>query len=153
MLYRATSPRGTYRLLTTTSALGYTNRRVATGATYYYKVRAYRLTGGARVYGAYSATAAIKTSLSASSWAKAARASAGSVKVTWAKVAGATKYEVWRAPAAGAAFTRAAAVSGTVWVNTGLTAGNTYFYKVKAYRLVSGRKVYGGFSRVVSAKP
>ena len=39
------------------------------------------------------------------------------------------------------------------YTNTGLTTGKTYYYKVRAYRTVNGKRIYGQFSEIVSAKP
>jgi hypothetical protein len=72
--------------------------------------------------------------------------------VTWKAVAGASKYEVWRSTGGGA-YTLVATSATTACTNKGLKTGRTYSYKVRAYRLVSGKKVYGAFSSVSSAKP
>ena len=56
------------------------------------------------------------------------------VRVTWNGVSGATSYEVWRNTAnnSGSASRIAASVSGTSYDDTGVTAGQTYYYWVKA---------------------
>ena len=39
-------------------------------------------------------------------------------------------------------------------MDTRLTSGTTYYYKVRAYRTVNGKNVFGGMSKqVISAKP
>jgi uncharacterized repeat protein (TIGR02543 family) len=53
-LYRATSSTGAYVLVITQSALTYINLGLATGTTYYYKIRSYRLVGTAKVYSDFS---------------------------------------------------------------------------------------------------
>jgi len=53
-VYRATSNTGTYSSVGTTTSLSYTNSKLTTGKTYYYKVRAYRTVGSTRVYGKWS---------------------------------------------------------------------------------------------------
>ena len=68
-------------------------------------------------------------------------------------MAGATKYEVWRATSSGGTFYKLPDTTALSYTNTGLTTGKTYYYKVRAYRLVGDTKVYGGYSAVVSAKP
>ena len=53
-----------------------------------------------------------------------------------------TRPYTWLKETAAASFT-----------NTGLATGKTYFYKVRAYRLVGSAKVYGSFLAIVSAGP
>ena len=38
-------------------------------------------------------------------------------------------------------------------MDTALTAGNTYYYKVQPYCVVNGKKVYGDASGILSGKP
>ena len=42
--------------------------------------------------------------------------------------------------------------SGTSYINTGLTTGNTYYYKARLYKVVEGKKVYTPYSDVVKEK-
>ncbi|MGI6175686.1 MAG: cadherin-like beta sandwich domain-containing protein [Christensenellales bacterium] len=158
-MYRATSSGGKYsRVSTITSGntLSHTNTGLTSGKTYYYKVRAYRTVDGQKVYGVFSSVVSAKPIPVKVTSAKAASASYRSVKVSWAKVTGATGYEVYRATSSGGKYSRVSTItSGNTlsYTNTGLTSGRTYYYKVRAYRTVSGQKVYGVFSSVVSAKP
>ena len=62
-VYRASSKNGKYSLVTTIkkgNTVFYTNKKLKTGKTYYYKVRAYRTVSGKKVYGAYSSVKAVK---------------------------------------------------------------------------------------------
>lgn len=152
-VYRSTSSAGTYKFLAATTALSYINKSVNTGTAYYYKVRAYRLVGTAKAYGPYSAFASAKTILAAPTLARAVRASATSIKVSWGAVAGAAKYEIWRLDPLTGNYALLATTASAYYTNTGLTTGKYYYYKVKAYRLVGAVKVYGAFSNVVFAKP
>lgn len=56
------------------------------------------------------------------------------ITLTWAAAAGATSYHVLRSTTSGYTGTKALAVNvtGTSYVNTGLTAGQTYYYKITA---------------------
>ena len=151
-LYRATSANGSYKLLTTTAALSYTNKSVNTGTAYYYRLRAYRLVSGKKVYGPWSAVASAKTVLTAPAAPKAAALTYNSIKLTWGKVAGASKYEIYRATSLTGSYKLLAATSSASYTNKSVDTGTTYYYKVAAYRLVSGKKVYGPYSATVSAK-
>ena len=152
-VYRATSAAGSYKLIGTATATNYTNKSTGTGITYYYKVRAYRLAGGAKVYGGYSPVVTAKTGMAAPATIKAARASATSIKVTWAKVAGATKYELWLGTSANGTYTLVRTTTSLSYTNTKLTTGVTYYYRVRCYHLEGSAKVYSGWTKVVQAKP
>ena len=157
-VYRATSSGGTYKNVKTVTkgaTVSFENKSLSTGKTYYYKIRAYRTVSGKKVYGPFSEKVKAKPPLGAVGSANAATASATSIKVSWNKVAGASGYQIYRATSGGGTFkkaktvTKGATVSAT---NKSLGSNKEYYYKVRAYRTVSGKKVYGAFSAVVSAK-
>lgn len=152
-LYRSTSSTGGFKLLTATASRRYTNRSVNTGTTYYYKVRAYRASGGSKAYGGYSAVTSAKATLGKPASIKAAKSSGNAVRLSWGAVSGRTKYEVWRSTQADGKYARVATVPGTAYTDKNLKKGTSYYYKVRAYRLVSGKKIYGGYTRAASAKP
>ncbi len=152
-VWRSTTAASGYKLAATVIGTSSTSTGLATGTTYYYKIRAYRTVNGVKVYGLYSAVVSAKPVLSTATSLKAARVSATSIKLTWGTVAGVTRYEVYRATSGTGTYTRLTEVISATYTNTGLTTGKTYYYKVRAYRLVGGVKVYGGYSAVVSAKP
>ncbi len=71
-----------------------------------------------------------------------------SLKVFWKAVNGADGYELYRSASSGGGYSLTATVTSgkTEYRDTGLTIGSTYFYKVRAYRTVNGKKVYSGYS-------
>ena len=157
-IYRATSKTGTYSLnktVTSGSTLSYSNTGLTTGKTYYYKVRAYKVVDGKKQYGDFSQVVSSSPKLS-STTAKSASAAYNSNKVTWSKVSGASGYEVYRATSKTGTYSLNKTVtSGSTlsYSNTGLTTGKTYYYKVRSYKLVDGKKVYSNYSDIVSASP
>jgi hypothetical protein len=54
------------------------------------------------------------------------------VALSWAAVAGAVEYHVLRSTVTGGPYTQVGVASGTTFNDTGLTAGTTYFYVVRA---------------------
>lgn len=153
-VYRASSASGAYSLAGSATAASFEDTGLTAGRTYYYKVRAYTLSGAVKTFGAYSAVASAKPVPAPPASVKAAGLSGGSIGVTWGAVAGATKYEVWRCTTSPTgSFILVTTTANLSYTNTGLTAGKTYWYKVRAYRLVGSTKVYGDFSTVVNAKP
>ena len=128
-VYRATSKDGTYTLLGTTTATNYTDNKAGTGYTYYYKVRAISKVKSS----ANSAFSTVVTGI-----CHCARptvkitTSAGKPRLTWNAVAGASKYEVYRATSKNGTYTKMYTTTRTSYTNTSAKAGTTYYYKVKA---------------------
>lgn len=61
VVYRATSKNGRYYKVTTTGKKSYTNKKLKSGKTYYYKVRAYKKVNNVTVYGKLSSKVTVKT--------------------------------------------------------------------------------------------
>jgi C1A family cysteine protease/fibronectin type 3 domain-containing protein len=150
---RSASSSGTYTKVGDTAAAAFTNIGLITGTTYYYKVRAYKLNGLNKIYGNYSAAVSIKPLLSAPVSVKAVSASYNSTKISWGTVSGASGYQIFRAVSYFGTYSLIKTTSYLSYLNTGLTAGRTYYYKVRAYRIIGTSKVYSNNSVVVSARP
>ena len=152
-VYRANSKNGTYRKAGTVkaAALSYTNKGLTAGKTYYYKVRAYKNVNGKKVWQSYSNVVSVKAVPAKTTFTKA---TAGHKKATlkWKKVNGATRYLVYRSTSKNSRYTCVKSLKGTTYTNKKLTAGKTYYYKVRAYRMVGGKKVYGAYSAVRQVK-
>ena len=76
-------------------------------------------------------------------------------KLSWKKVAGADGYEVYRSNAAKGKFKKIATSNSgksVSYTNKKLSKNKTYYYKVRAYKNVKGKKVYGEYSKVVKVK-
>ena len=76
------------------------------------------------------------------------------IKLTWSKVPGASGYKIYIYDPAKKKYvcrlTKGASVKSVT--HKGLKAGRTYKYKVRAYRIVNGTKVYSSYSTVKSVK-
>jgi len=84
---------------------------------------------------------------------KAVSSSYNSINISWAQVAGTSKYEIYRATVSRGTYTLISATIATSYNNTGLTTNRIYYYKVRAYRMVGSVKMCSGYSTVVSSKP
>ena len=74
--------------------------------------------------------------------------------VTWGKVADAAGYEVYMATSQDGSYSKIASISKATtlsYTKTGLSAGKTYYFKVRAYRKDSTQTVRGNFSVVKNA--
>ena len=73
------------------------------------------------------------------------------VTVTYGKVKGANGYQIYRSTKKSGGFKCVKTIkSGNTvkFVNKNLKKGQNYYYKVRAYRTVDGKKVYGAYSSV-----
>ena len=131
-VYRARSKDGTYSLMSTQSATGYTNTSDLTnGNTYYYKVRALDANGTA---GAWSSIVSVtyKQTLPAPT-VTGGNDTQGRPTLKWKAVSGAAKYEVYRARSKDGDYIKYSTVTGTSYTNISyIENGNTYYYKVRA---------------------
>lgn len=84
---------------------------------------------------------------------KLRRYSKGRIKISWNSVPGAHRYQVYVYDSAKKKY-MCRATRGS-WVksvtHSGLKAGKTYWYKVRAYRIVDGKRVYSSFSAAKKA--
>jgi len=113
----------------------YIDAGLTNGMTYFYRVAAFNSVGnspeGNQAAGTPVAPPAVPTSLTAS-------AGNGRATLTWTASAGATSYNVYRGTSSygQSATPIVAGVVGTTYVNTGLTNGTTYYYRVAAFNAV-----------------
>ena len=87
---------------------------------------------------------------------KKVKAGKRQVTLTWNKVAGANGYIIYRSTKKNSGYKNVKTITnGTTlkWTNKKLRKGRRYYFKVKAYRNVNGKKVLSkNFSTVKSAK-
>lgn len=76
-------------------------------------------------------------------------------KLTWGKVGGTTGYEIYRSTKAKSGFKKIRTItpgSRIKCIDKGIVGRKKYYYKVRAYRAVRGKKVYGPFSNIKQMK-
>ena len=129
-VYRATSKTGSYSLLKTVTGTSLTNTSTTAGKTYYYKVRA--LAESSAANSAYSEVKSRTCDLKQPVITVKNVADSGKIKVSWEKISGAVKYEVYRATSEDGSFTLMKSTTSTSYTNTSAKVGSTYYYKVKA---------------------
>ncbi len=153
-VYRAAGKNGEYKKVGETTALSFTDKGLKTGTAYRYKVRGYNTVSQTKAYGGYSAA---KSAKPVPSQAKIARAAGArrAVKLTWKKVDGASGYTVYRAASKNGQYKAIKTLKGAkrlTYTDAKRKKDKTYYYKVRAYRTVSGKKVYGPYSAAKGAK-
>lgn len=135
------------KLLTTTqNNTYYTTYGVLTGYRSYYKVRAYKFINDKKVVGILSNMTSAKTSLSQPTNLKLSKIGSRSLKISWNKVSGAHGYYIYRSVNKNSGYKKIATTTKNYYVNRYLKKKQTYYYKVKAYRNVNGKKVVSNYS-------
>ncbi len=149
-VYRSTSKNSGFKKTASVTKTSAADSSLKTGKTYYYKVRAYAKINGNDVYSKYSAVRSVKTSLGKTG-KLSLRTGKAKVTVTYGKVKGASGYQIYRSTKKSGGFKCVKTIkSGSTvkFVNKNLKKGKNYYYKVRAYRTVDGKKVYGAYSSV-----
>ncbi len=154
----STSHYGKYSTAATVKKGSATSAKIGkrvTGKVYYFKVRAYMGSGGARVYNKYSYSQkgkAVPAKPAVDLSAEEVLAPATKIKVGYSEVAGASGYEIQRSTSKTKNFKTIGTTSSGrfVYVDQTGVENKTYYYRVRAFRTVSGKKVNGTFSKVKS---
>ena len=155
-VYRSTSKDGKYTLrktITSKNTIEFTDTGLDTNTTYYYKVRAYRMIADKKKYGSYSEIVCAKPVLSKTTITVSSTSKKATIK--WNKVLGASGYKVYSATSSDGTYSlkkTITSINTLSYTNTNLVSGKTYYYKVRAYRNVNGKVVYGPYSAVKSKK-
>lgn len=152
-IYRSTSKTSGFtkiKSITTNSKVTYTNSGISCGTQYYYKVRAYRLIDGNYYFGEYSNVVGGKPVPAKPGSVSVAKYSRTKVKLSWNKVAGASGYRIYRSKSKTSGFSNIKTItSGSKLTYVRSTTRNVkYYYKIRAYKTVNGKKVWGTYSAV-----
>ena len=155
-VYRSTKKNSGYTKIQSFSAFTrtYSDNGIKTGTKFYYKVRAYKDKNNVRYAGNFSSPVSVTPGLKKPTLIKAKRSGKNKIKLSWKKVSGANGYVVYRSTKKKSGFKKVKIVKGRTlkFVNKKLKKGKRYYYKVKAYRVVNGKKFYSPYSKVVSNK-
>lgn len=157
-VYAYNSSTKKYVKVATTSATNTTISKISgkalkAGTTYKFYVKAVKTVNGTSVDASRStiltsATAPAKVSLTVKAGTKKAT-------VSWKKVSGATGYQVYKYNYKTKKYVKVKTItkSSTVkFTHNNLTKGTTAKYKVRAYKKVNGKTIYGAYSSVKSVK-
>ena len=151
-VWRSTGTSTYYTLVRTQTTVGFVNTSLYTNTRYNYKIRAYRLVGSTKVYGAFSSIVS-SIPLPAAPAPSAASAGYNALKISWPAVAGANGYEVSYATVETGPFTVRPTQTTTSTTLTGLLTNTTYTVRVRAYRIVNYKKIYGAYSNLITGTP
>ncbi len=161
-IWRADSENGTYKIVKTIKSgdtTAYSNVLSSSdgsdqGKTYYYKMRAYTTSNGNKIFGAYSSVTPVST-MPVTPSVKVESTKRGSAKLSWEEVPGAAGYQIWRSDNKTGKYTLVKSITdGNIssYNNSGLISGQSYYYKVRAYTEVNGKKTFGEYCDILNLK-
>lgn len=147
-IYRSEKKDGKYSKIATVTTSSYKDKKVTYGKTYYYKVKAI-----GKKNKKTSDIVSLKLVPAQVKDVTLTSIKNNSIKINYGKQPE-TGYVIYRSTDnkrfdAVKTITKNSTLSYT---NSGLKANKTYYYKVRAYKQVGKKKVYGKYSEVVSAK-
>ena len=144
-VYRSSKSSSGFKSVGTTEELNFRDTTASTGKKYYYKVKAVCESGASSSYSSvkngYSKCAAPEVEITLSG---------KKPKLTWSKVSGAKKYEVYRATSKSGSYKKIKTTSSTMFTDSSAKKGKTYYYKVKV--VASTSSANSDYSTVVSMK-
>lgn len=175
VIYRAASKAGKYKqvaVLNGEEKTSYVHRGVKTAKTYYYKVRAYQSQNDKKIFSKYSA---VKSASARPAKVKGLTVmyEQGDVVLKWKKQSGASGYQLqvrenggkWKPYIEDGTYQfypekyarnyrydpNQRYFTGTVarWI---INQDKTYAYRIRSYRTVDGKKVFGLYSKAVELK-
>ena len=142
-----------YNQIATTSGNSYKITGLKAGTTYRYAVKAYYTNGGTTYTSNDYSSILVTTTTPAKVTISKNTQGTNYITVEWKKVSGATGYEVYMSTSKNTNYSKIATITNAntlKYKKTKLTAGKTYYFKVRAYRTVGGSTYYGPYSSILT---
>lgn len=125
--------------------------KLTPGKKYYFRLRAYKKSGGKVYYSGYSKTAGVTPVPKVPTGIKLKKKGPSKVRIKWKPVKGASGYEILYSTSKKFRGTkkRVSVKGAKASVKTfSIKKGKKGYCKIRAYRSVSGKKMYGSYSKV-----
>lgn len=143
-IYRATSKKGKYKLVQTTTNYYYEDTKLKCGSTYYYKIQA--VNSSEKVT---SKILKVKIKPDTVNYAYPETVTDKKVKLEWYKL-NVTGYEVYRSTKKNKGFKKVATIkkAATItYTDKKLKPNTKYYYKFRTYKTVKGKKIYSSYTK------
>ena len=147
-IYRSTDGKN-FKYYDSTTKTSYTNNATTIGKLYYYKVKAVKIVDGTNKASGYSNKKSIRCKPAAPSLSIAR--TNGKPQIYWNCIDSATKYWIYRSTD-GVNYSYYDSTKKTSYTNKSTTKGKTYYYKVKAVKVISGNNYASAYSNTKSLK-
>uniref|UniRef100_UPI002F3EF0EA fibronectin type III domain-containing protein n=1 Tax=Anaerosporobacter sp. TaxID=1872529 RepID=UPI002F3EF0EA len=149
-VYRATLGSGKYEQVANTTATTYKDTKRKSSVSYCYKVRPYKTVKGKKVYGSCSNVACATATLKKTENVKVTTETNGN-KISWSKVSGASKYNVYRSASKNGEYKYIGCSSTVSYTDKTADQSKVYYYKVRAYSGCYFVNYYGVYSDIVAS--
>lgn len=147
-IYRYDSKTKKYKKIATTKGTSYTVKKLKAGTSYKFKVVAYKTVKKKEYVGSYSSVLTTATKPTTPGISKLTTKSKKAT-VQWKKISGASGYEICMATSKKGKYTKVATVekgSTVKYTKKSLKKNKKYYFKVRAYKTVNGKKIYSSYS-------
>ena len=137
--------------ITNPSTVKYSVKGLASGTTYWFRLKAYKMYDGNAIYSGNTCELTACTN-PATPKAKMALNSSSSIRLSWNKITGAGGYIVEQYK--GGKWVRLTKITSPSTIQysvKGLASGTTYKFRVRAYKMLSGKAYYSDYSSTVTA--
>lgn len=141
IIYRSNKKSKGYKAIKTLTKTSYTNKKLTCGKKYYYKVAAVK--GSKKSNSKVLAVTAKPAKMSKPSAVSDCR----SIKISWKKASSVSGYQVYSVTDKAVLTT----TKSTSYTQNGLGLSSVKQYKIRAYKTVGKKKVYGSYSAAVTA--
>ena len=153
VVYRYNTPTKKYSRIAKITSNTYTDKKLKSGTSYKYAVRAYKTVNGKELLSTSYPQITTSTNPATVSF----KLTAGSKKATvkWSKVTGASGYKIYYKTSKNGKWIGLKTVNNktTSYTKTKLASKKTYYFTVKAYRTTSGKTYNGAYtSRSIKIK-
>lgn len=144
---------GSWKTIANTELSSYTAKGLKAGTTYSFRVRSYRTVEGKKYYSGWT-TLKTSTAPSKLSISTLSTNSRHEITAKWKKVSACSGYQVQYSTSSKFKSPTVKNVSGNSKTSctAKLKTGKKYYVRVRAYKVLSGKKYYGAWSSVKSIK-
>ena len=126
----------------------YTVEKLTAGETYKFAVKTYRTQNGKTYWSSKYKTVTVKTNAMSAPKKPTATSTKDTVTLKWAKVPGATGYDVYQLK--GEKWTKKKTLSANTYKVSSLKENKTFKFKIRPYAKTAKGKVWGKYSSVVA---
>ena len=147
-VYVYSSKKKKYTTLKSVKSNKYTAEELKSGTTYKFAVKPYTKKNGKTYYGK-PVYLTVTTKLTRP--ILTAKITAKGNTLSWNKVNGADGYVIYYSTEKDGSYTKLKTTTAAAYTHTKASKSKKYYYKVRAYKTVSGEKIYSSFSTVKKA--